>query len=46
MTLGKYVIKINRYSRVLNVGLANNVDFVFDSIRRNSSNQIIGDIKG
>ena len=46
LTPGKYEVKIDRYTRVVNVGSANNVDFIFDCSHHFNSIQIIGDIKG
>ena len=46
LTPGKYEVKIDRYTRVVNVGSANDVDFIFDCSHHFNSIQIIGDIKG
>ena len=46
LTPGKYEVKIDRYTRVVNVGAANDVDFIFDCSHHFNSIQIIGDIKG
>lgn len=46
LTPGKYQVKIDRYTRNVNVGEANNVDFIFDCSHHYNSIQIIGDIKG
>lgn len=43
---GKYEVKIDRYTRVVNVGEANDVEFIFDCSHHFNSIQIIGDIKG
>jgi hypothetical protein len=42
---GKYEVRINRYSRIVNVGSASDVDFIFDCSHRTSSIQIIGDLR-
>lgn len=46
LTPGMYEVKIDRYTRVVNVGEANDVDFIFDCSHHFNSIQIIGDIKG
>lgn len=46
LTPGKYEVNIDRYTRIVNVGEANNVDFIFDCSHHFNSIQIIGDIKG
>lgn len=45
LTPGKYEVKIDRYTRIVNVGEANDVDFIFDCSHHFNSIQIIGDIK-
>ena len=46
LTPGKYEVKIDRYTRIVNVGEANDVEFIFDCSHHFNSIQIIGDIKG